>query len=190
MCGRLNVIDDPLVQWIADVLGITFTTQTNRDLRPTQQVETIAATGPAARQLTTTWGIKPTWAKKLLINAQAETVAEKPTFRQAFKAQRCIVPCTGWYEWRDEGGSRKQRYAFSHEDGTPCLMAGIWFGQPASAELVTLTTEPTAPCAEIHHRMPLLIQPEQVDLWLNASAAAVEPIMSMQHAGNIAIRRV
>lgn len=189
MCGRLNVIDDPLVHWICDVLGVEFATQTNRDLRPTQTVDTIAAVGSETSQLVTTWGIKPSWARKLIINAQAETVAEKPTFKQAFSSQRCIVPCTGWYEWRDEGGSRKQQYAFSHADGIPFLMAGIWFGQPTHADLVTLTTKPLDRCAEIHHRMPLLINPEHVELWLNGPATQVRPIMTTNCEDHIAIRR-
>ena len=134
MCGRLNVIGDPLAHWVGDVLGVAFTTQTNRDLRPTQTVDTIATIGSGMSQLATTWGIKPSWAKNLIINAQAETVAGKPTFKQAFSSQRCIVPCTGWYEWRAEGGPGKQQYAFSHADGIPFLMAGIWFDQPTHAE--------------------------------------------------------
>lgn len=190
MCGRLNVIDDPLVHWISDVLGIEFTTQTNSDLRPTQTVDTITAIGAGVSQLATTWGIKPSWAKKLIINAQAETVAEKPTFKNAFSSQRCIVPCTGWYEWRDEGGARKQQYAFSHADGIPFLMAGIWFDELSQAELVTLTTKPLERCAEIHHRMPLLIDPEHVELWLNGSAAELRPIMIVTGEDQIEIRRV
>jgi putative SOS response-associated peptidase YedK len=190
MCGRLNVVDDPLVHWICEVLGVEFTTQTNRDLRPTQTLDTIAATDSGARQLAATWGIKPPWAKKLIINAQAETVAEKPTFKKAFSSQRCIVPCTGWYEWRDEGGPRKQQYAFSHVDGIPLLMAGIWFDQPDRTDLVTLTTQPLERCAAIHHRMPLLIDPEQVGLWLSGPTADLTPIMSINSDDHIAINRV
>lgn len=190
MCGRLNVIDDPLVHWICNVLGVEFTTQTNRDLRPTQTVDTIAATGSGAGQLATTWGIKPSWAKKLIINAQAETVAEKPTFKKAFSSHRCIVPCTGWYEWRDEGGPRKHQYAFSHIDGIPFLMAGMWFDQPKQAGLVTLTTKPLDRCAEIHHRMPLLIDPEHLELWLNGPTAELDPIMTTNCDDHIAICRV
>ena len=128
--------------------------------------------------------------KNLIINAQAETVAGKPTFKQAFSSQRCIVPCTGWYEWRDEGGPRKQQYAFSHKDGIPFLMAGIWFDQANHAELVTLTTKPLDRCAEIHHRMPLLIDPEHVELWLNGPTAELAPIMTTNCEDHIAIRRV
>ena len=131
----------------------------------------------------------PPWAKKLIINAQAETVAEKPTFKQAYSSQRCIVPCTGWYEWRDVGGSRKQRYAFSHVDGTPFLMAGIWFGEPFHAGLVTLTTKPLARCADIHHRMPLLIDPQDAELWLTAPVAEVGPMMTTTGEDHIAIER-
>jgi putative SOS response-associated peptidase YedK len=189
MCGRMNVIDSPLTQWVCDYLGIEFTTQTNTDLRPTQPVDTIAAAGPAPAQLRTNWGIKPAWSKSLLINAQAETVATKPTFRKSFSAKRCLIPVTGWYEWRAEGGPKKQRYSFTHVDGIPFLMAGIWFGDPAEAQLVTLTTNPAAHCAEIHNRMPLLVDPDCVALWLSAPAEELGALLGVNREDHIEIRR-
>lgn len=171
MCGRMNVIDDPVAKLIFDLVGLRFYPQTNRDLRPTQQVATVADIGAGLQQLDTVWGIRPSWAKRPLINAAAETVAEKKTFKQAFAARRCVVPCSGWYEWRNEGGARKQRYAFVPSSGNGFLMAAIWYpgdaDKPQAApELVTLTTEPTPYCADYHHRMPLLVPPENLQEWL------------------------
>ncbi|MCH2160094.1 MAG: SOS response-associated peptidase [Oleiphilaceae bacterium] len=102
---------------LSEALGVEFHPKTNNDLRPTQTVSTIAANG-SLHQLDTTWGIKPSWAKRILINAQAETVAEKPTFRRAFADRRCVVPCSGWYEWSSVDGA-KTKYLFESKDGSP-----------------------------------------------------------------------
>lgn len=168
MCGRLNVIDDPLVDWLMEELGIEFSTSTNRDLRPTQEVATVASVEGDLQQLNTVWGIQPRWAQKLIINAQAETVATKPTFRDAFTERRCVVPCSGFYEWRDEGGPRKQKYLFSAENGRPLYMAGIWYPGEAP-ELVTLTMDAPDEFREYHHRFPVFIPLEGVRDWVLSS---------------------
>ncbi|WP_052481032.1 SOS response-associated peptidase [Gilvimarinus agarilyticus] len=175
MCGRLNVVDDPLTQWVCDALGIEFSTTTNTDLRPTHQVATVGAPDAALQQVDTVWGIKPSWSKSLLINAQAETVAEKRTFKRAFAESRCVVPCTGYYEWRDEGGKRKQKYSFTRADGEPLLMAGIYYPGDDNA-LVTLTTAPNQRLAEYHHRMPVFILPGEVDAYLKGTATDALPL--------------
>ena len=169
MCGRLNVVNDPLAQWVSKFFGLRFQAVTNSDLRPTQAVSTVIKRNDTFIQLDAHWGIKPSWSKKLIINAQSETAATKKTFKDSFSMHRCLVPCTGWYEWRDEGGSRKQKYAFSYVNSAPVLMAGIWFESGDQQQLVTLTTEPNDRCAEIHKRMPGLILPDDIDVWFGAS---------------------
>lgn len=181
MCGRLNVIDDPLAQIVSDQLGIRFSVQTNRDLRPTQLVETVGCGPQGLQQQPTVWGIQPPWAKRLLINAQAETVVAKRTFRQAFAERRCLVPCSGWYEWRDEGGPHKRKYLFEHADAQPLYMAAIWY--PAQPEedpprIVTLTTPPNLRCAEYHDRMPVLVLPGDIDAWFGTRPDALQPLMA------------
>ncbi|RUO59219.1 SOS response-associated peptidase [Pseudidiomarina marina] len=182
MCGRLNVVTDPLCQLVTEQLGLKFHAPTNQDLRPTQQVEVITTTQrhDLLHQLSTEWGIQPSWANRILINAQAETVATKRTFQLAFKQHRCVVPCSGWYEWQQqEGQSRKTKYLFSEATGQPLYMAGIYFPHVDSrAQLVTLTTAPTEQCAAYHHRMPLLIRPTEVEFWLNSQAEALTPLLA------------
>jgi len=178
MCGRLNVIEDPLTSWVSEALGIAFDTVTNNDLRPTQSVDTIAHVEGSYIQLGTTWGIKPNWSKKIIINAQGETAAEKKTFKQAFANQRCLVPCSGWYEWKAEDGNKKQKYSFTHTDSIPFLMGGIWFENELGTELVTLTTEPNKKCAEIHKRMPVIVHPEEVDIWLQGAPEDVQVLIN------------
>jgi len=165
MCGRLNVIDGPWVQELMNELGIDLHIQSNPDLRPTQTVITVAAPEGQLQQLDSRWGIQPTWAKKLLINAQAETVATKPTFRAAFAIRRCLVPCYGFYEWRCEGGPRKQKYLFRGGQGQGLLMAAIWYpGQ--EPQVVTLTQEAPAEFAEYHHRFPVFIPHTMARDWV------------------------
>lgn len=177
MCGRLNVINDPLAQWVSQVLDLDFRTSTNTDLRPTEHIDAIVSMEGRCLQLGARWGIKPAWSKKLIINAQGETAAEKKTFREAFAKRRCLVPCTGWYEWRDEGGSSKQKYSFTHAQFGSFLMAGIYFENELGTELVTLTTEPNEKCSEIHKRMPALIEPANARRWLTGLSQTVQPLL-------------
>ena len=166
MCGRLNVYGEPISRAVSSALNIGFQAITNNDLCPTQTVSTVAFNN-GIHQLDTTWGIKPQWSKKLLINAQSETVTVKPTFKRAFAENRCVVPCSGWFEWSSVAGEGKQKYLFDNEDGSPLYMAGIFYPQAeAFPELVTLTTKPTKLCSQYHHRMPLLIPEQVVEDWL------------------------
>jgi putative SOS response-associated peptidase YedK len=89
---------------VSELFNTHYSVEANADLRPSQSVATIVNNGSSFQQVNALWGIKPNWSKKLIINAQAETVATKPTFKQAFQSQRFLVPCNGWFEWRTEEG--------------------------------------------------------------------------------------
>ncbi|WP_434361169.1 SOS response-associated peptidase [Parasalinivibrio latis] len=174
MCGRINVSDDPLAKFITDTLGMPFHTRTNPDLRPTDPIDVIVGK-ENPRQLTLHWGIKPDWAKRPIINAQAETAAVKPTFRQSFHQFRCLVPCSGWYEWTPEDPSEPQRkklkYLFTGSNGEPIFMAGLML---PDCKLVTLTTPPDEQYSRYHHRMPMLVAPEKARKWLTDTGYAGE----------------
>jgi putative SOS response-associated peptidase YedK len=126
------------------------------------------------------WGLVPSWAKdpsigSRLINARSETAADKPAYRAALAARRCLLPADGWYEWRksDGGGRAKQPYFVTGTDGASLAMAGLWeFWRPADGgePLITtsvLTTDAVGPLVEIHPRMPLLIPREHWSTWLD-----------------------
>ncbi|MGR5061942.1 SOS response-associated peptidase [Photobacterium sp. DNB22_13_2] len=187
MCGRLNIFADMLNNQVSDELRIRYNTTNNPDLCPSQTVETLCRRSVPnthttnLQQFAMTWGIKPAWAKKLLINAQVETAMEKPTWRNAMQHRRCIIPCSGWYEWRDEGGTRKQKYLFNHSDGKPLYMAGLWFkaSDRELPELVTLTTAANAICRPYHHRMPLLIETKSIRRWLENEQITVQQIAQL-----------
>ncbi|WP_047049752.1 SOS response-associated peptidase [Vibrio mexicanus] len=174
MCGRLNIIDDPLSHMINNLLGIEFSTQTNPDLRPSETVEVIAGQHGELLTQPLKWGIQPEWAKRIIINAQSETVATKPTFSAAFGYNRVIVPCSGWYEWQGAKGS-KRKYLFANPDDSPVWMAGI--ALELGEKLVTLTTQPNLQCSEYHHRMPLLLNDQDLMDWLFGDSGAAKKLL-------------
>jgi len=125
------------------------------------------------------WGLLPSWAKDpamgdRLINARAETVAEKPAFREALARSRCLVPADGYYEWQrqDGKGQRKQPFYIRLRDGRPFAFAGLWerWTGPDGTAVETcaiLTTEPNASLRAIHDRMPVILAPNEYDQWLD-----------------------
>ncbi|ABE56510.1 protein of unknown function DUF159 [Shewanella denitrificans OS217] len=177
MCGRINIFSNDLNAKVSNSLGINFHSQQNLDLRPTQQVATLVMQNQEIDQQDASWGIQPAWSKKLLINAQAETVMNKKTFAYAFEQNRCLVPCSGWFEWRDEGGKRKQKYLFSHKEDVPLFMAGILYPSDDGMQLVTLTTSPTDECRPYHNRMPLLIVPSDILYWFHSEPKQLEHLL-------------
>lgn len=124
------------------------------------------------------WGLVPAWAAEprtayRTINARAETVAEKPTYRQAFRRRRCLIPADGFYEWRAMG-KRKQPYCIAPADGGPVAFAGLWErwerdGQ-ALETCTILVTQANALVASIHDRMPAILDPADEARWLDPAA--------------------
>ena len=124
------------------------------------------------------WGLVPHWSKdptigNRMFNARAETVAEKPSFRNAYRRRRCLVPANGFYEWKREGG-RKQPYCCRHPQGL-FSMAGIWeLWQDADGNelrsCAVITTESTGRMRELHERMPVYIAPADYEAWLDCRA--------------------
>ena len=128
------------------------------------------------------WGLVPHRAKDpgigaKLNNARGESVAEKPSFRDAFKRRRCLIPANGFYEWKAEGKA-KQPYYISLKSGEPLAMGGLWesWKMPDGNILRTtciITTGPNAVMAPIHDRMPVIVAPEHWQDWLSAPAEAI-----------------
>lgn len=121
------------------------------------------------------WGLVPSWAKdpaigNKMINARAETIEEKPSFRTAFKRRRCVIPATGFYEWHTQ---TREPYYFSPKDGL-LSFAGIWehWQGADGSELQScaiITTASNALMQPIHARMPVILKPETLELWFSAS---------------------
>jgi putative SOS response-associated peptidase YedK len=116
-----------------------------------------------------------------MINARAETVATAPSFRAAFKRRRCLIPTTGYYEWQKLEDGTKQPYLFTMRDGQPFSFAGLWERWDKDEEPIEtctiITGEPNSLAAEIHNRMPVIIEPGDYDAWLNATDTAIAQAM-------------
>jgi putative SOS response-associated peptidase YedK len=122
------------------------------------------------------WGLIPSWAKDSsgaasLINARSETASNKPAFRDALKSRRCLIPADGFYEWQ-RTGKAKQPYCFEVTEGELFAFAGIWdrWRDPSGGWIKTcsiLTTTPNAVTLVVHDRMPVILDPDSYDLWLD-----------------------
>ena len=180
MCGRF-LLTAPL-EAVQRLFG--FLEQPNLEPRyniaPSQAVAAMIRDDQAQRHLVwMRWGLLPSWSKEgqhsaPLINARGETVAEKPSFREAFAQRRCVVFADGFYEWR-QGGNR-QPYCVRLTDAAPFAFAAIWEPVAAAGEgepdqgCALITTEANAKMAEVHHRMPVILTPEQVGPWLDPAS--------------------
>ncbi|MBI3475242.1 MAG: SOS response-associated peptidase [Acidobacteria bacterium] len=179
MCGRYKLsrrkqileehfgIDASEVEW-----------EPRYNIAPTQPVPVIRQNPKEPRRELSLvrWGLIPSWAKDAsiaasLINARSETANSKPAFRDALQSRRCLVPADGFYEWQRKAKTR-QPYCFEINDGKLFGFAGIWdrWRDPNGRMLETcsiLTTTPNAVTASVHDRMPVILDPDHYDLWLD-----------------------
>jgi putative SOS response-associated peptidase YedK len=129
------------------------------------------------------WGFIPSWAKEVkpFKNARAETVIEKPSFRNAMKRRRCLIPADGFYEWKGEP-RKKQAFFFHRPDNGLLAFGGLWENWMATngSEIETgliITTEPNLEVSAIHPRMPVVIAPQDFEIWLNGEVQDAAPLM-------------
>jgi putative SOS response-associated peptidase YedK len=197
MCGRIaNTLPHDAVAKLFDAVPANALPQLpDYNICPTQDVAVVAQEG-GRRYRPMRWGFLPHWYKSptdgpLLINARAETVAEKPAFRKAVRERRCLVPCSGFYEWYREGGE-KLPYYFHRADGTPLVMAGVWreWGEDALPTFAVLTTEANALMAPIHNRIPVVIEREHWGKWLGEEGHGAAVLMRAPEDDVLAFHRV
>ncbi|QPJ63521.1 MAG: SOS response-associated peptidase [Candidatus Nitronauta litoralis] len=128
------------------------------------------------------WGLVPHWAKDAslgsrMINARAETVAEKPSFRDAFKSKRCLIPCDGFYEWV-AGEDGKTPHYIHMKGGQLFALAGIWSewtkGETPLQTYSIITTEANEYLTPLHHRMPVILKPDQYSEWMQKAASKTD----------------
>ncbi len=146
------------------------------NIAPSQQVPLVRLGADGRRQWAEArWGLVPSWAREVdagarMINARAETAADKPAFRTAVRRRRCLLPADGFYEWQAVAGG-KQPHLIRFSDGRPFAFAGLWeLWQPPGAEpllsCTILTTTPNPVVAALHDRMPVILPPERHGEWL------------------------
>ena len=158
----------------------------NFNVCPTNQVHVVRL-GEGGRQLDPLrWGFLPHWYKTenggpLLINARAETLAQKPAFREACQNRRCIIVATGFYEWTETGDGTRLPWYFRRRDDAPIAFGGIWqdWGPPDAREgtCAIVTTAANDRVRTIHHRMPLVLEPEDWALWLGEAGKGAARLM-------------
>jgi len=188
MCGRFVITSPPaaLRQIFGYVEQPNFPPRYN--IAPTQPVPVVIIENGARHFRLMRWGLLPAWVKDprgfaLLINARAETVLEKPAFKNAMKRRRCLIPADGYYEWQNSDG-RKRPYLIRRHDGQPIGLAGLaetWIG-PNGEEMdtVAIVTAPaSADLAPLHHRVPVTIGESDFDRWLDGAACDAEMALSL-----------
>lgn len=160
------------------------------NIAPTQAVPVIRQhpTEPVRQISSMRWGLIPHWAKDPsiaagTINAKSETAATKPAFRDPLKSRRCLIPADGFYEWKRHGTS-KQPFCFEVRDGELFAFAGLWEGwkDPSGSWVKTcsiLTTTPNTVTSAVHDRMPVILDPNNYDLWLDPGMHNVAAISEL-----------
>lgn len=188
MCGRFAFYSPS--EATAALFGATTSTEVvpRYNIAPTQFIAAVRRDEQEAPELAMLrWGLVPFWAKdpsigNRMINARSETVAEKPSFRNAYKKRRCLILADGFYEWRKEGDG-KTPYYISLADGSPFAFAGIWenWNSKESDESLQSTAIITAAAsdfmAQLHQRMPVVVRPEQADRWLAGDAELLSEVI-------------
>lgn len=198
MCGRIATTLPP------DAMAKLFAAQPANDLPahenfnvcPTTQVSVISLMGGARRLSAMRWGFLPSWYKAendgpLLINARAETLAEKPAFRAACRARRCLIPMAGFYEWLRRDKERIPHY-LTRSDGAPMVCAGIWqdWGPDHRPTFAIVTTEAPTPLSDIHHRCPVLVEAGNWGKWLGEEGHGAATLMVPPEPGALAMHQV
>lgn len=184
MCGRFTLFlaaDDLREELELNAVPVDWTPRYN--VAPTQPV--LAVIDAAARDARwMRWGLVPSWAKDLsigsrMINARAETLGEKPSFRAAFARRRCLIPANGFFEWQKTASAKgtSQPYFISLREHRAFAFAGLWelWRSPQGEEVrscTIITTTPNPRVAQIHDRMPVILTGEKMWNWLRWSSAA------------------
>ena len=189
MCGRFtlrasaSVLAEQFAIFDMPPIGPRF------NIAPTQAVPVVRMVGrerESRRELAALrWGLIPSWAKdpavgNRMINARAETVAEKPAYRAAFRRRRCLVPADGFYEWQRKGGRKQPHFIHMRDDG-PFALAGLWesWEDPNCSHIesfTVLTTEPNDVVRPIHNRMPVILDECDYSLWLDPAVTDPGPL--------------
>jgi putative SOS response-associated peptidase YedK len=183
MCGRYELHAQPAAVALAFGLSATPALRPRYNIAPTQQVPIVRRSADGVNEwVEVRWGLVPRWAKDpsigaRMINARAETAAEKPAFRNAFRRHRCLLPADGFYEWRAAPDGKHPMH-IGMRDGKTFGLAGLYerWLSPEGDVLDTctiLTTGANALLRDVHERMPVIIAPEQYARWLDPANADV-----------------
>jgi putative SOS response-associated peptidase YedK len=190
MCGRFTLTDPDADLAVQFNLPEIPDMPPRYNIAPTQPVAAVrmAAESTVREIVLLHWGLIPFWAKDSrigarMINARSETVAEKPAFRTAFQHRRCLVVADGFYEWQKQNGI-KQPFFIRLRGARTFAFAGLWERWKGSDDdliesCTLLTTEPNDLLRPLHNRMPVILHPDDYDLWLNPQIQEAEPLQRL-----------
>lgn len=187
MCGRLATLlpVEAMAQMFAALPANDLPFSPNFNICPTDNLS-VVVNDEGRRLVSMRWGFIPLWYKTisdgpLLINARAESVAEKPAFREACRTRRCLIPATGFYEWAKTADDVRLPWYFERKDQTPVVFAGIWQrwdkGDAPLASFAIVTTGANEAISGIHHRMPVVLSPQDWALWLGEAGKGAATLM-------------
>ncbi|HEV2810459.1 MAG TPA: SOS response-associated peptidase [Acidimicrobiales bacterium] len=197
MCGRYTSVTPvaALARYFSVDEVVAEELPARYNVAPTQEVYAIARHGDTTRLGTLRWGLIPPWADDprigaRMINARAESVADRPAFRHAFARRRCLLPADGFYEWRTVAdGSLRQPWYIRHRNGQPMAIAGLWESwRPGSAgadgeqrivSTTIVTTTANEAINDLHHRMPVVLAADAWDAWLDPTDHDVDALQRL-----------
>lgn len=179
MCGRFNVTSDPLNRLIVEITGRGFVIDTRYNIAPTEQVPVLLKHADGEWDLEDMrWWLVPWWSdgpstRYAMYNAKSETLTKSRAYRELFEQRRCIVPATGYYEWRTEAG-RKLPFYIAPESGNGFAFAGLWDrwkGEDRTIDSCTIiTVAATNSMRQIHDRMPAQLTVNEARTWMDPTA--------------------
>jgi len=191
MCGRftLTVDADSIQTYFPWLEHVPVQIAPRYNIAPTQPIAVVPNDGKNAVDHFV-WGLIPFWAKdpsigSKMINARGETLAEKNSFKNPFKRRRCLILADGFYEWtKVEGQKAKQPYLIQLEDKSVFAFAGLWeeWNSPEGSQLrsaTIITTDPNPLVARLHNRMPVILHPEDYELWLSTEEQPPERLQPL-----------
>ena len=187
MCGRfyLDAPDELVMSYFGLDDGIHLAPRYN--ITPSQDIAIVRSAEQGRELATARWGLVPAWSKDektrySTINARADSVAEKPAYRSAFRRRRCLVPASGFYEWRKQQNG-KQPYRIGMADNSVMALAGLWEhweGEGKSFDSCSIiVTEANELIDSIHHRMPVIFNRDQFDQWLDPYNQDIPQLQAM-----------
>ena len=168
----------------------------NYNVCPTVQVAAVTSLDGSRQYRPMRWGFIPHWYQKpnggpLLINARAETISEKPAFRSACRSRRCIIPASGFYEWTRLDDGTKLPWYIQRQDTTPLAFAAIWqdWGDTGATAAI-VTTAANEAMGKIHHRIPVILEPDNWALWLGEDGTGAATLMQATGEDTLRFHRV
>ena len=188
MCGRFAItIPSDAMSQLFDAQPVNnLPDLPNFNVCPTNSIHVVTYNGLGRKLESLRWGFVPNWyrtvnAGPLLINARSETIAQKPTFANASRERRCLIPCSGFYEWSKDLEGNKTPWFIKRNDDTPLVFGGVWQEWGYEGEIIKtcaiVTTASNSKLSRIHHRLPLVLERNNWGFWLGEEGHGASALM-------------